>query len=435
LRGFSLVELMVATAVGAILLLGLTDVMIDSKTAYEREEQFARLQESGRVAALAVARQLRRNRSMACRSLGAHAALGTLSVKACALLDLEAGEPCDTDAVLRPGGHLLAPERALGYDAADAGSTWWLEDLPAAGRANVAERWLRGDVLVIWGVADDGVGLRQPVGAGREGPLQLDALHPRMSQRAPVLITDCQHADVFEITGPDDARQSSARPYLTHGRAAPRLGAGNASEYLARAYDWRPSRSAAGRRIAAPGVPARVHALDYDVYFVCCADLDTGRLQSGADVRRCEAGGRNADTDRFRPSLCGWNLRTARSQPLVTDIADLRITYSGDRDGDGRLDFFAHDQSLNPTAGWVHRQRAWAAVQSADVEVLAASPRATGVLEPAPAARQHWPPNGAGSGGLHPDTLGAGLAPERRLHKRFRMTVVMRARTPWSARP
>lgn len=430
--GFSLVELMIASAIGAILLLGLTDMMADSKATYEREAQFARLQESGRVAAIAVARHLRRNRSMACRSLGAHEASGTLSVKACALLDLGAGEPCDA-AASRRGGHLLSSDRALGYDAADAGHSGWLEDLPAAGRDNVADRWLRGDVLVIWGVADAGVPLRLPVGKDRTGPLQLAAPAARLSQRGLALITDCAQADLFEITGPDDVR-SAKRPYLEHAKSASGYGDGNAASALSRAYDWRPSEPAAVRRIASPALPAAVHAFDYDVYFICCVDVDDGRLQTGRAVSRCNDGGRGGDRDRFRPSLCGWNLRTGRSRPLVTDIADLRATYSGDRDGDGALDFVAHDGAVNPTASWVHARGAWAGVRSADVEILAASPRDGSVLEPMRPAKPYWPPNGTASAGVHADTLGAGLPAQRRLYKRFRITVALRARTPWSAR-
>jgi prepilin-type N-terminal cleavage/methylation domain-containing protein len=432
-HGFSMVELLVALLIGLLLLLGLTDLLVDSKFGFLREAEFARVQENGRMAMLGAARHLRRARSLGCRSIARHDALGSLHVKACQLLDLSPGESC-AGAAASDRPHLLAPERALGYDSAEFGSSSWLADLPAVAREQIGERWLRGDVLVTWGVGEAATGLRQPVNADRTGRLQIRTAVDGLSEGGLALISDCVASDVFEITGPDEDSQSRASPFLEHG-AGGGSGGGNAGAPLSRAYDWQPPPAGDRRTVAAPGYPAAVYPLLYSAYFVCCVDMLNGRLQTGRDVDRCRRAASAATRDRYRPSLCSWDLRTARSLPIVNDIADLRVTFSGDADGDGVLDFFAQDPVVNPTAAWVSARRAWAGVRSAEVEVLVAgSDGGLAVTEQRP-AKSDWPPNAEGAGALHPDTLGFALVPERRLYKRFALSVAMRARTPWTASP
>jgi len=138
--GVSLVELMVALGVGVVVVMGLTQMLASTNATYAREEQFARLQENGRIAALMLAREMRPNRSLDCMSAVQHTPT-SLHIKACDLLE----GSCD-------GDHFLGPDRAMGYDGgddlSDAGA---FSDLPTAVAGNVAERWVLGDVLVTWG--------------------------------------------------------------------------------------------------------------------------------------------------------------------------------------------------------------------------------------------------------------------------------------------
>jgi len=154
----------------------------------------------------------------------------------------------------------------------------------------------------------------------------------------------------------------------------------------------------------------------------------------------------------FRPSLCVWDSSGGRdNQSLVLDVADMRLTYSGDSDGDWVTDFFADDTDTIHTAQWVSENNAWPGVSGVTVELLVASGRdgvraTPGVSSPAKAM---WPPNGtdsdsesepasdgeaksdSGSDGIDGDTLGAGLDADRRLYERFVMSVALRSRIPW----
>jgi len=49
-RGFSIVELMVAVAISLLLLTGVVAIFVSSKTSYETNERFSRIEENGRFA-------------------------------------------------------------------------------------------------------------------------------------------------------------------------------------------------------------------------------------------------------------------------------------------------------------------------------------------------------------------------------------------------
>jgi len=447
--GFSLVELMVALGIGAIVLLGLTDLLMNSKTAYLREEQLARLQENGRVAAMVAARQLRANRSMDCRSIAMAMAdegiaWGTpLAVKACDLLDIPAGKHC-ADADWRAFRHYLSTDRALGYDnSEDLGDAGALSDLPPSARTNIADRWLRGDVLVTWGVDGPGTWLTDSVasdvndgGIGAAGPIRVAVAGDGLRPGRYALISDCIGADVFEISGPEDLDGGSGDHELDHAQQDDQGDKVNASDALSRVYNWSSADTPAGqaRQIPAPVHRANVYPLAYNVYYICCVDIGGGELQSGSGVRHCRSGEPVFNADRYRPSLCTWDMQTARSYPVVNDIADMRVTYTGDRDADGALDFFAQDVDPIPTAAWVTAHHAWAGVRSAAVELLVVSGEAGVATQANTPASADWPPND-GSGQIAADTLGQGLPADSRLHQRFHINVAMRSRAPWYIGP
>jgi hypothetical protein len=101
----------------------------------------------------------------------------------------------------------------------------------------------------------------------------------------------------------------------------------------------------------------------------------------------------------------------------VNDVADLRITYSGDANGDGRTDF------LNADAAAVTSAANWPNVYSAQVELLATSEDEKVAITAASPSDPSWP------GG--DDRLGAGLASDGRFYERFAFTVALRTRAPW----
>ncbi|MDH3872278.1 MAG: prepilin-type N-terminal cleavage/methylation domain-containing protein, partial [Gammaproteobacteria bacterium] len=58
-RGFSIVELMVATAVGLALMAGVTHIYVGSKSTYRVQEGLSRVQENGRFALELLGRKIR----------------------------------------------------------------------------------------------------------------------------------------------------------------------------------------------------------------------------------------------------------------------------------------------------------------------------------------------------------------------------------------
>ena len=439
--GFSLIELMIAMAIGVILMIALTDLLVDVKSTFVREDQFARLQEGARISALLASRHLRSTRSLGCRSLAMVEHEGSFTVKACKLLDTAPGNKCN-HADWQSDAHFLTMDRALGYDnSADLSSAANLSDLPPSGASNIAARWLRGDILVTWGVDGEGALVTKTVNrvVGKDGGFlgrgrfKIAAPTEGVKKQGKLaLVTDCVGADLFEISGPKVIKKA-----IAHNIKATDDGEDdddsdsdrvNASRSLSRAYNW--SDATAGRQLAQTVHRAKVYPFSYNAYYICCVDSNERSLQTGADVANCNKG----DLDRFRPSLCAWSLEDEESQPLITDVADMRVTYTGDADGDGALDFFADDTGTVPTAAWVSGEDAWPNVRSAAVELLVTTAQDGVVTKSKAPASSAWPP-GSGDGAVAVDTLGKGLPQDRRLYERFVINVATRSRTPWYIAP
>lgn len=427
--GFGLVELMVAVALAAVIVLALADTLIEGRSSYTREDELARLQETGRLALLGVAAGLRETRSLDCSSLAeAENAAGRLRVKACAL-SASARRGCDAPGPSLSEGHVLRTGAALGYDGTASGVPGPMADLPAEARADLAERRLRGDVFVVWGITGPGVAVTNPLAALSPGTIDIAEPAPGLSKARLALISNCESSELFEITAPTASDQRSATPYLEHQRDDAAGRRVNLSGVFQVAYNVEP-RDARAQRV--PRYRARVFPFRYRVYYVCCVDRDSGRLQVGtAELARCVD-----RPHRYRPALCEWRIGGGHSQALIGGIADLRVTYTGDRDGDRQPDYFAGDSDPIPSAHWVSAQDLWGGVLGARVELLTVSSADGLRSSPRAPARAHWPPNdggAGGAGGIHPDTLGAGMAADRRLYQRFVLDAALRTAAPWGA--
>ena len=425
LGGFSIIELLVAMAVGGIVVLGLIDVLVNSRVSYVREDQFARIQETGRYAMLSASARLRSTRSLNCENLAMHEFRHSLSVDSCALLDIPGDDECNAADLDLTTDHFLTSDRALGYDASEADGNDWLDDLPLAGRDAVAARYLRGDVLVTWGIAGEGglmVNAIDPV--NDDWSITLAAPGDGLREGAMALISDCASTDVFAITG-----LSNGEKTLEHGTTAKDdTTVVNATDRLSRAYNWDAAGAGADRETTGPVYKAQVFPLRYSAYYICCVDAQQG------DIEDTEGGVANctANPERYRPSLCLWDI-SAGTESLVLDVADLRVTYTGDLDGDWMPDYFADDVGTVHTAAWVSARNAWAGVSGANVELLVASGEDGVRTQPGSAspAKSSWPPNIGDGGELDADTLGQGLPADRRLYERFVINVALRSRTRW----
>jgi len=423
--GFSLVEMLVAVAIGGIVTVALIDLLADTKATYVREDQFARMQEGARLATLLASGNLRSNRSLGCQP-----SISGLGVTACKLLDTPSGSDCD-HAGAGSDPSFISMDGALGYDnSVDLSSASNLSGLPPAGASNIAGRWLRGDVFVAWGV--DGVGvpvLPDSVGAQTD-PIPVSGVSDDIGVGSLALIDNCDSAELFEVTALEE--DAGGGGFTLGHEVSPEGEDGivNATDALNDIYnrfdsslDEEPARTAKGHDKS--NLRATVYPFSYSAYYICCVDTEDRSLMSGAGVARCSEA--NGDFDRYRPSLCIWSAEVDKSEPMVTDVADLRVTYTGD-------DFSADDTSPVPTAAWVSGANAWADVRSALVELLLATNRDNVSTTADTPASDAWPPN-SGNGVVAADTLGAGLPADRRLYRRVVINVAMRSHAPWYITP
>ncbi|WP_462328431.1 prepilin-type N-terminal cleavage/methylation domain-containing protein [Thiohalocapsa halophila] len=398
--GVSLVELMVALAVGAVVVLGLTEILANTNATYAREQAFARLQENGRIASMLLAKEMRPMRSTDCKSIAMHREQGSLTVKACDLL--EGG--CTLG-----NRDYLSIERALGYDQSDdLTNAAKLSDLPAAAAANVADRYVGGDVLVAWGIDPHGMAVSAGLGSDGTDPIELVAAMGLEADDL-ALISNCQYAHVFEVSDPDNG------PTTTIHHA----GDVNAVSHL-RAEAAYKGAAPYNQRAADPR--AVVYPLVYRVFYVCC--VRDGSLQTGSGRDHCRPSEYGAAApEGYRPALCMYDRGRGggRSEVVVPNVADMRLTYSGDANADGALDYSGESAAKIATAA------KWASVRSAAVELLLATEEENAARTPSAPTQSDWPPSDDAT-----DRLGAAYPADDRLYQRFRFDVALRAATPWA---
>ena len=423
-RGVSIVELMIALGVGAIVVLGLTQMLSSTNATYAREEQFARLQENGRIAAMLLAKQMRPNRSLECMGapLGADNAF---QVKACDLFRSGCA-----------GEHLLVAASAMGYDGSvDLTQPGNLADLPSGAAANIAARWVRGDVLVTWGIEPDGVAMQ---GAPDENDMiQLSGLPEGLGEGDLALVSDCGQTYVFAVSDAGDAGSGTGAEVGQEAQDADGnlINATDDLQYLYVDGIKQYSGKMGAFNAEAQDPRAMLYPLVYKAFYICCTGTQDGLLQSGGGAARCRPEHASYDPDGYRPALCVFDLNDGggRSQVLVPDVADMRVTYTGDSNStgstSGSIDFRADDTSTLRTAKWVSDNNAWPGVRSAAVELLFTTESGHTTSGAAAPARADWPPNSGGT--IHADTLGAGYTADHRLYQRVRFDVAIRSGTPW----
>lgn len=453
-----MVELLVALAIGLFVVGGILQVLVSSRASYRLAEGQARVQENGRYAAQVLAKDMRGSRGTGCSSIVLEEARQTLNVWACDLLNAPASDPC-------AGTHALGSRLPIGYDDAQntSGSTTWLAGLPGnsglGAEQTVRSQWLRGDVLVAWGVFGDATYVASPGSieafdaAGTRtlsGPVDLVAPNDLLYGGRLALITDCEATDIFEITTPTTCqdKEQTIPTALQHSlnfdadgnptdTCAGTPAAGyvdkssdkvNTSANLARAYNRRGSDASPGTTIR-----ARVFPFEYKVFYVCCVDTRDGTIQSGGATANC-----GTAPARYRPAICRWSTSDcpACAQQLVLDVADMRVVYDGVLDAAAELardeDFDAtttarfSDLAANPDAKWVNDFGYWNRVDSAKVQLLATSME---TVRSAPAL-----PTAAIVGAAAASGIGSGLPADRRIYELFEVTVAARAISPWYVR-
>jgi len=185
-RGMNLPELMVSILISAILMTGIIQLFVSNKATYELTDDLSRLQENGRFALEAMARDLRSAGFFGCaddlRTVTNH---------------LDGAEV---------EGRLYSISHAVdGLESVGGGSRWY----PSRSRVLTETAGNAAPESIVSGT--DAISVRYADGAQR-----MDVIEPLMSTRgdplrtAPsdmeqgeiVVVSDCTGADVFQITGP-----------------------------------------------------------------------------------------------------------------------------------------------------------------------------------------------------------------------------------------
>lgn len=297
-RGFSIVELMVAITLGLIVLAGLSTVFMNSKINYVSQESAARLQENARVALQFILKDLRLAGYYGCvddlASIRNTISDGNASDQTFDAVGLEGFE----------GGMLYPSNTSLTLDQQVSGTD-----------AFVVRMADRSDAIKLT----------------KEMPNASAALHSTSGNSLKkgdiVMVTDCDGAAIFQITGPDDPSGGT----LNHNTGASGVSPGNETKNLGRSFDER----------------AEILKFVSRIYYV--KNKDGGRV---ALVRQ------DLDPD---GNLVGT------PEEIVEGISGLQLRYGRDTDGDGVPNIYvdANDSTLGAT------QANWTRVKAVRIEITA----------------------------------------------------------------
>jgi len=175
-RGVSLVELMVAMVIGLVLIAGVIQIYLSTKSGYRLQEAMSRVQENGRFALTFLTNDLRMaGYPGGCRGIGAEAFDVTVNV------DRDSNGAADFDFTL--GDIIFGHEDGAGFTA-PAGAPRW----GASASDTVAMRRAAfGDTATL---ASDMSSVNSP--------LVIDGVGPNVGEQ--LVIADCQGADIFVAT-------------------------------------------------------------------------------------------------------------------------------------------------------------------------------------------------------------------------------------------
>ena len=248
--GMTLIEVMIAMLLGVFLLGGMLQVFSSSRLTYRVHEATARMQETGRMALETLSRDIRMAGFWGCASS----------------LDNVVNN-------LDPGGAGFVDFAFGGVEGVEGG----------AGAA---------DSLTIRGGGDVGVNLQPPFGPQTSSALNI-APGNGLEQDDLVLISDCESADIFQVTNPDPD---------TSGTVAHDIGAGTPGNF----------------NVTNPGCPgASAHCLSK----IYGADASVHSMQEVAYTVGVSASGEPA---LFRDG-----------QEFLIGVEDLQILYGEDTDAAG----------------------------------------------------------------------------------------------------
>lgn len=202
IRGFTLVELMVAITIGLIILAAVTSLFVSTKRSYSEQDRQAKMQENARFALNFLSYDLRLAGYYGC------------------LDDVDAQS---VNSIVNPGSLFLnALYPVEGID--NASGTWY----PSNDTATVPSGMMANTDAIVLRMASplDAVNLAEPM-PNTSAELKLDSV-AGLDDGDVVMLSDCSSADVFQIT----AVQSSLHIQHNGGTGTP----GNSTQKLSKPY-------------------------------------------------------------------------------------------------------------------------------------------------------------------------------------------------------
>lgn len=201
--GVSMVEVLVATAVGLFLMAGIIQLMVSSKQSYRGEEQLARLQDNARYALSVMSRDLRQAGYMGCRTLSKEVDINFVAEDAWVAAANMAGAVASVSSPYIKAGF---PYPVFGYD--DDGSNpsaagTWDEYVAAQSLTGAGVTRVDGTDVIQMSMA---TGMGASLSADMAAPasvvkIDANANTDGLGTGDQVVLTDCQSVDVFTVTG------------------------------------------------------------------------------------------------------------------------------------------------------------------------------------------------------------------------------------------
>jgi type IV pilus assembly protein PilW len=282
MRGFTLVEILIATTIGLIILVAVSQIFVTSRSTFKLEGDLARLQENGRFSMVFIGQDVRMSGNLGCLQKFSVLA-GTIAET----VDNRLNNSTDYGWDFSSGQHL----RGHTYTGGGTALGDWTPALP--GIINGLTYFTDGDVsadtdvLVIRRAMAESFKLTTSVTASGIPNI---APGNGLKDDDIVLITDCNFGDIFQITSTGNPDTDGNLPHGTGG--AP----GNAATDLSRTY----------------GINAEVSKVITRIYYV------------------------GPGTDGVTPTLYRKDISSGTAnpvpQPLVDNVEVMRVLFGEDTD-------------------------------------------------------------------------------------------------------
>jgi type IV pilus assembly protein PilW len=338
--GLSMIELMVAMTISAILLLGVSMIFISNKKTYQTQDALSEVQEAGRFALQFLSEPIQMAGYTGCGNMEL---IPTIDVRK------QLDQSIDVSATLRGFEDVGAKNDNTKTTLRDVLEDSYPQATYNVDWDNVATNWVSGtDIISIYFMQADGTtvtGNTTPVNSN----IKINGNPTALAQNDSVMITDCQVAYVINITNsPATSPLGAGVVTLTHG------GSNNASNGYCKNNDC----------TVTPNTGAQVARFVESVYYI----------------------GDNNGDNRNTTSLYRINIsRTISSGSLVVDelvegIADMQLVYGVDIDDDRIVDEYQPASTIiqNITTDYdgldgVDPKDGWRQVLSVQIGLLAES--------------------------------------------------------------